>query len=65
MGSGRDKRKAAKERKEGPAVGKGQDKTERKTQKNEVRGRCISKCQGRGSNGRGERKVGNSNRIVA
>jgi hypothetical protein len=36
MGSGRDKRKAAKERKGGPAVGKGQEKTERKTKKNEV-----------------------------
>lgn len=38
MGSGRDKRKAAKERKDGPAVGKGQEKTERKTKKNEV---CV------------------------
>jgi hypothetical protein len=36
MGSGRDKRKAAKEKKDGPAAGKGQEKTERKTQKNEV-----------------------------
>lgn len=36
MGSGRDKRKAAKEKKAGPAVGKGQEKTERKTKKNEV-----------------------------
>jgi hypothetical protein len=37
MGSGRDKRKAAKEKKGAPVVGKGQEKTERKTQKNEVR----------------------------
>ena len=36
MGSGRDKRKAAKEKKGGPVVGKGQEKTERKTKKNEV-----------------------------
>ena len=37
MGSGRDKRKAAKEKKAGPSVGRGQEKTDRKTQKNEVR----------------------------
>jgi hypothetical protein len=36
MGSGRDKRKAAKEKKAGPTAGKGADKTERKTHKNEV-----------------------------
>jgi hypothetical protein len=35
MGSGRDKKKKAKEKKEGPVVGKGADKTERKTAKNE------------------------------
>ncbi len=37
MGSGRDKRKKAKEKVEGPQAGKGSLKTERKTQKNEVR----------------------------
>lgn len=36
MGSGRDKRKAAKEKKQGPTAGKGTEKTERKTVKNEV-----------------------------
>jgi len=41
MGSGRDKRKAAKEKKAGPAVGRGQEKTDRKTQKNEVRERWL------------------------
>ena len=35
MGSGRDKKKKAKEKKDGPAVGKGAEKTERKTVKNE------------------------------
>lgn len=39
MGSGRDKRKAAKEKKAGPAVGKGTEKTERKTKQNEV---CLT-----------------------
>jgi hypothetical protein len=36
MGSGRDKRKAAKEKKDGPAAGRGAEKTERKTHRNEV-----------------------------
>jgi hypothetical protein len=35
MGSGRDKKKKAKEKKDGPVVGKGADKTDRKTAKNE------------------------------
>lgn len=33
MGGGRDKRKKAKERKDGPLPGKGADKTEKKTKK--------------------------------
>ena len=37
MGSGRDKRKKAKERKDGPIPGVGSVKTERKTSKNEER----------------------------
>jgi hypothetical protein len=36
MGSGRDKKKKAKEKKVGPVVGKGAEKTERKTHRNEV-----------------------------
>jgi len=35
MGTGRDKRKKAKEKKDGPLPGKGADKTEAKTEKNE------------------------------
>lgn len=38
MGTGRDKRKKAKEKKDGPLPGKGDAKTERKTQKNEASG---------------------------
>ncbi|GIL55654.1 hypothetical protein Vafri_11205 [Volvox africanus] len=37
MGSGRDKRKKAKERKDGPAVGTGSIKTDKKTAKNEAK----------------------------
>ncbi|KAG2483359.1 hypothetical protein HYH03_017759 [Edaphochlamys debaryana] len=37
MGSGRDKRKKARERKDGPVAGIGTVKTERKTQKNEAK----------------------------
>lgn len=37
MGSGRDKRKKAKERKEGPLPGSGTQKTEKKTSKNELK----------------------------
>lgn len=47
MGSGRDKRKAAKERKDGPTAGKGAEKTQRKTNKNEVclrGGGCAVLC---------------------
>jgi hypothetical protein len=35
MGSGRDKKKKAKERKDGPSAGRGAEKTERKTRHNE------------------------------
>eukprot|EP00877_Chromochloris_zofingiensis_P007071 jgi/Chrzof1/2617/Cz11g22180.t1 len=37
MGSGRDKKKKAKERKLGPAPGKGTEKTEKKTERNETK----------------------------
>jgi hypothetical protein len=37
MGGGRDKRKKAKEKAEGPSVPKGEFKTEKATNKNEVR----------------------------
>lgn len=35
MGSGRDKKKKAKERKGGPSAGRGAEKTERKTRHND------------------------------
>jgi hypothetical protein len=35
MGSGRDKKKKAKEKKDGPTAGKGAEKTEKKTKANE------------------------------
>eukprot|EP00878_Enallax_costatus_P020083 GHUV01021214.1.p1 GENE.GHUV01021214.1~~GHUV01021214.1.p1 ORF type:complete len:137 (+),score=39.61 GHUV01021214.1:428-838(+) len=37
MGSGRDKKKKAQEKKAGPTAGKGAEKTERKTKANEVK----------------------------
>jgi len=41
MGGGRDKRKKAKEKKEGPTVPKGELKTERHTSRNEVMLGCM------------------------